>query len=112
MVGLRTYQHPGIVGCVGPRASFDCAVHLATTGIRNPNRPARSELLYRLSYRGPLLPKRNGISDALNQFLNLTKAARTALGCRKSLQCLHYTKVTDRERTRVATPSPAGSSLC
>jgi hypothetical protein len=34
------------------------AVNLATTGIRNPNRPARSDLLYRLSYSGPLLPKK------------------------------------------------------
>ena len=29
------------------------AENLAPTGIRSPNRPARSESLYRLSYRGP-----------------------------------------------------------
>ena len=28
---------------------------LASTGIRSPDRPARSESLYRLSYRGPSL---------------------------------------------------------
>ena len=30
------------------------AEHLAPTGIRSPDRPARSESLYLLSYRGPL----------------------------------------------------------
>jgi hypothetical protein len=30
------------------------AENLATTGIRSPDRPARNELLYRLSYRGPV----------------------------------------------------------
>ena len=29
------------------------AENLALTGIRSPDRPARSESLYRLSYRGP-----------------------------------------------------------
>ena len=29
------------------------AEYLAPTGIRSPDRPARSESLYRLSYRGP-----------------------------------------------------------
>jgi hypothetical protein len=29
------------------------AENLAPTGIRSPDRPARSESLYRLSYRGP-----------------------------------------------------------
>ena len=30
------------------------AENLASTGIRSPDRPARSESLYRLSYPGPL----------------------------------------------------------
>ena len=30
------------------------AENLALTGIRSPDRPARSELLYRLSYHGPV----------------------------------------------------------
>jgi hypothetical protein len=30
--------------------------NLGPTGIRSPDRPARSESLYRLSYRGPLWP--------------------------------------------------------
>ena len=34
-------------------ASVDIYEDFATTGIRLPNRPARSESLYRLSYPGP-----------------------------------------------------------
>ena len=34
---------------------WTCAEYLALTGIRSPDRPARSESLYRLSYPRPLL---------------------------------------------------------
>jgi hypothetical protein len=37
-------------GCVGLEVGLDCMESLAPTGIRSPNRLARSELLYRLSY--------------------------------------------------------------
>jgi hypothetical protein len=37
----------------GPRAGLNGEENLTLTGIRSPDRPARSELLYRLSYRGP-----------------------------------------------------------
>ena len=40
-------------GGVGPRANLDG--NLSPTGIRPPNRPVRSESLYRLSYPGPLI---------------------------------------------------------
>ena len=40
-------------GWVGSRAGLDGAENLAPTGIRSPDRPACSELLYRLSYPGP-----------------------------------------------------------
>jgi hypothetical protein len=43
-----------IGGWVGARAGLDGAENLAPTGIRSPDRPARNESLYRLSYRGPL----------------------------------------------------------
>ena len=37
-----------------PRAGLDgCGKSPPPTGIRSPDRPARSESLYRLSYRGP-----------------------------------------------------------
>jgi hypothetical protein len=35
---------------VGPRASLQDAENLVPTGIRSPDRPARNESLYRLSY--------------------------------------------------------------
>jgi hypothetical protein len=35
---------------VGPRAGLAGAENLAPTGIRSPDRPARSQSLYRLSY--------------------------------------------------------------
>ena len=39
--------------CVGPRDRLDgCGKSLPPTGIRSPDRPARSESLYRLSYPG------------------------------------------------------------
>ena len=37
-----------------PGLAWAGAENLAPTGIRSPDRPARSESLYRLSYRGPL----------------------------------------------------------
>ena len=36
-----------------PRTVWTGAENLAPTGIRSPDRPARSESLYRLSYPGP-----------------------------------------------------------
>jgi hypothetical protein len=36
--------------CTG---GWTCAENLAPTGIRSPDRPARSESLYRLTYPGP-----------------------------------------------------------
>jgi hypothetical protein len=36
-----------------PGSVWTGAENLAPTGIRSPDRPARSESLYRLSYRGP-----------------------------------------------------------
>ena len=37
---------------MGPRAGLDGCGKSALTGIRSPDRPARSESIYRLSYRG------------------------------------------------------------
>jgi hypothetical protein len=38
---------------VGPRPGLEGAKNLVPTGIRSTDRPAHSESLYRLSYRGP-----------------------------------------------------------
>ena len=48
-------KRPGthcIGGWVGPGPVWTGAENLTRTGIRSPDRPARSEPLYRLSYRG------------------------------------------------------------
>jgi len=37
---------------VGPRASLEGAEYLAPTGLKSPDRPARSKSLYRLTYPG------------------------------------------------------------
>jgi hypothetical protein len=53
---LYTRERPGthcIGGWVGRRAGLEGAENLSHTGIRSPDRPARSESLYRLSYPGP-----------------------------------------------------------
>ena len=42
---------------VGPRAGLDRRGKSTPTGIRSPERPVRSESLYRLSYRGPQINK-------------------------------------------------------
>jgi hypothetical protein len=36
-----------------PAPVWTAAENLASTGVRSPDRPVRSESLYRLSYRGP-----------------------------------------------------------
>jgi hypothetical protein len=43
----------GTGGWVGPSDGWTDAENLAPTGIQPPDRPARSESLYRLSYRSP-----------------------------------------------------------
>jgi hypothetical protein len=45
---------------VGPRAGLDGAENLASTGIRSSDHPARSVLLYRLSYSCPSRDKGAG----------------------------------------------------
>ena len=46
-------NNPCVGGWVGSRTGVDGAENLVPSGIRFPDRPARSELLYRLRYRGP-----------------------------------------------------------
>jgi hypothetical protein len=50
-----------IRGWVGPRAGLDgCRKSRPSTWIRSPDRPARSESLYRLSYPDPYIAVSNG----------------------------------------------------
>jgi hypothetical protein len=48
---IRYPLHRSLGGALGP--VWTGAENLAPTEIRSPDRPARSESLYRLSYRGP-----------------------------------------------------------
>ena len=53
---LYSRERPGthcIGGWVGPRAGLEGCGKSRPSGIRSPDRPARSESLYRLSYFGP-----------------------------------------------------------
>jgi hypothetical protein len=49
-----------------PGSVWAGAENLAPTGIRSPGRPARSESLYRLSYRGPTVHFVNYIEQIHN----------------------------------------------
>ena len=59
MVGVGGQRHALAALPPGKRLTTHCiggwvgAESLAPTGIRSPDRPARSESLYRLSYPGP-----------------------------------------------------------
>jgi hypothetical protein len=46
-------RYPFIGGWVAPGPVWTAAENLVPTGIRSPNRPARSESLYQLRYSGP-----------------------------------------------------------
>jgi len=46
-------------GCVGPRAGLDGFANLAPTGIRSPDRPVRSQSLFRLRYPARIRPLRS-----------------------------------------------------
>jgi hypothetical protein len=48
-----------------PRTVWTGAENLVPTGIRSPDRPARSESLYRLRYPGPLIPCTNDVFNAV-----------------------------------------------
>jgi hypothetical protein len=50
---LYPRERPGTGGWVAPGPVWTCTKILASTGIRSPDRPARSQSLYRLSYPGP-----------------------------------------------------------
>ena len=71
-------KRPGtncIVGWVGPRADLDgCGKSRPPAGIRSLDRPARSESLYRLSYRGPT----SAIIGA--KILNISHVAKRMVG--------------------------------
>jgi hypothetical protein len=58
---------------VGPRAGLDGCGNISFTGIRSPDRPARSESVYRLSYPGPRKVRITGIKTTIFKAHNLCK---------------------------------------
>ena len=50
-------------GWVGPRAGLDVCGNLASTGIRSPDRPGRSESLYRLSCPEDSIEENTGVLE-------------------------------------------------
>jgi len=75
-----------------PGSVWTGAENLAATGIRSPDRPARSQSLYRLSCRGPLLNKRtfqiNTMHVVIRKFQHCkfqTPSEVTAILCSHSL---------------------------
>ena len=70
---------------MGPMAGLDgCGKYRSHTGIRSPDRPARSEALYRLSYRGLSQDYRmedNGFSyQSGHNIVPFSKKGRPAMG--------------------------------
>ena len=52
----RKSRYPNVQEAGGPQGPvWTVAENLVPSGIRSPERPARSESLYRLSYPGPLV---------------------------------------------------------
>jgi hypothetical protein len=49
----KTAGTHGIGGNLGPRAFWTGAENLTPTGVQSPDRPARNESLYQLSYPSP-----------------------------------------------------------
>jgi hypothetical protein len=60
---------------VSPRAGLDVCENLVPTGIRSPDRPARSQSLYRLSYPGPNC--QNILIEHLREAISVPFDART-----------------------------------
>ena len=96
---LHPRERPGTHctgGWVGCTSGLDrCGKSRPRTGIRSPDRPARSQSLYRLSYPGPPLPLyTSACLDAVGlrftlQIISVFKMSRFASRCRNSEKQLH-----------------------
>jgi hypothetical protein len=90
-------------GWVGPGAIWTCAKSLARTGIRSPDRPARSQSLYRLSYRDPqrkrysynLFPSWTFVDCCKVDFVRLISLCEAVdISCARGLHFLRQTELT------------------
>jgi hypothetical protein len=88
-------------GWVGPGPVWTCVKNLAPTGIRSPDRPARSQSLHRLSYPAHILLyyRYENIKKSHNYFIVLFD-----ISC---LLCESYTLGTVRPIYRTCTPLPS-----
>ena len=72
---LTPGKRPGthcVGGWVGPRAGVEgCGKSHPPTEIRSPDRPARSESLYRLRYPGPLVFKITDKYQSMNESVKI-----------------------------------------
>jgi hypothetical protein len=96
---------------VGPRAGLDGYRNLVPTGIRSPNRPSRTDSLYRLSYPGPQTARRNikGVTKIFRtdgvKFINLTTKRVWKMPKSTQLRATWHTDSLD-----MVVLSPAGAS--
>jgi len=95
-------KRPGthcIGGWVGPRVGlYGCGKSRPPSGVRSPDRPARIESLYRLSYPGPPHNNVNGCecenssSSTAKEFLNTCHDGDLKLFC-ETAQVVHLMKL-------------------
>jgi hypothetical protein len=52
---------------MGSKASLDGTRNLAPTGVRSPDRPARSQSLYRLSYRARRIKEKRPLKSVYSR---------------------------------------------
>jgi hypothetical protein len=75
-----------IWGWVGPMPGLDGCGKLASTGIRSPNRPARSESLYRLSCPGDSIGENSGVLEKrLQAVMTWRRKNRGLASCAQTL---------------------------
>jgi hypothetical protein len=78
-------------GWVGPRAGLDVCEKFVPTEIRSPDRPARSQSLYRLSYPGPF-------GKCTNFLLAFTDRGFRCLSFQRGVSLLDWTRISRRSR--------------
>ena len=73
---------PANIRWVGPRSGLDGTENFVGTGIRSPDRPARSELPYRLSYPGRFTYNIDRLKSRIKIPTKVTKYSSLYLFCK------------------------------
>ena len=102
---LYPWERPGTQCGWAPGPVWTGAEYLASTGIRSPDRPARSELLHRLNYRGPPCSVDAGgmVGRGMNLTTHLNLVSRLRMSVAVHLHFVH-TFVTWTAATWTLTP--------